>query len=180
MESTNVTPKRGLWAGCRRWIRHAWSDAADARRAVGSAALTRLAQRIQASESHHLGEIRICVEAGLSRADLWAGVTPRQRALAVFAELGVWDTALNNGVLIYVLVADRAVEIVADRGLDAQVAPEQWQTLVRSITLQMAQRHFEEGLNEGIDTLDDLLSRYFPRPAGQTNPNELPDAPLVR
>lgn len=180
MNTVHSSPKPSLWAWCRRWIRHAWSDASDARRAVGSAALARLAQRVKTSEHRHLGEIRICIEAGLSSADLWAGITPRQRALTVFAELGVWDTALNNGVLIYVLVADRAVEIVADRGLDAQVAPEQWQTLVRSITAQLAQHRFEEGLNEGIDTLDDLLSRYFPRKEGQSNPNELPDIPLVR
>lgn len=180
MDNKQPAVKPGVWAWCTRWIRHAWSDVSDARKAVGEAALTRLQERVRASEMHHLGEIRICVEAGLSSADLWAGVTARQRALSVFAELGVWDTALNNGVLIYVLVADHAVEIVADRGLDALVAPEQWQTLVRSITAQFAQRHFEDGLNEGIDTLDDLLSRYFPRPEGEVNPNELPDAPLVR
>lgn len=180
MDNKQTPAKPSVWAWSRRWVRHAWSDAADARKAVGEAALTRLHQRVQSGEARHLGEIRICVEAGLSSADLLAGVSARQRALSVFAELGVWDTALNNGVLIFVLVADHAVEIVADRGLDALVAPEQWQTLVRSITAQLAQGHFEAGLNEGIDTLDDLLSRYFPRREGDTNPNELPDAPLVR
>ncbi len=117
-----------------RWLRilkHRWLDETDARRALDEAALARLAERVQRSERRHSGEIRVCVEAGLPLSYLWRDATPRERALAMFGKLRVWDTEHNNGVLIYLLLAEHAIEIVADRGLNRHVPPAQWQPLTR-------------------------------------------------
>jgi uncharacterized membrane protein len=101
-----------------RILKHRWHDETDARRALDEVALTRLQTRVQSSETRHRGEIRVCVEAGLPLSYLWRDATPRERALAMFGKLRVWDTEHNSGVLIYLLLAERAIEIVADRGLN--------------------------------------------------------------
>lgn len=166
-----------------RWLRilrHRWTDETDAARALGPEALQRLEQRVAASETRHSGEIRLCVEAGLPLSYLWRGATPRQRAITMFGKLRVWDTEHNNGVLIYLLLAEHAIEIVADRGLARRVPPETWQQLVAGMREAFRAGRFEEGLGRAVDAVDTLLVAHFPLAEGQANPNELPDGADLR
>ena len=162
-----------------RFFMHGWLDAADARRALGAGSLERLQERVRQSERGHTGEIRLCVEAGLPLADLWRGTGARERALALFGSLRVWDTEHNNGVLVYLLLADHAIEIVADRGLARRVPPAQWQGIVQGLGDAFRAGRHEQGLNAAVDAIDALLVRHFPAASGAQNPNELPDGPVV-
>jgi uncharacterized membrane protein len=165
-----------------RWLRilkHRWLDETDARRALDDAALERLAARVQRSERRHSGEIRLCVEAGLPLSYLWREASARERALAVFGKLRVWDTEHNNGVLIYLLLAEHAIEIVADRGLNRHVPSEEWRRLSDGMAAAFRAGYFEDGLGQAIDAVDGLLGRHFPLAEGTANPNELPDRPFV-
>lgn len=170
----------GLMRRLARILRHRRLDETDARRALGPEGLKRLEQRVAASERAHSGEIRLCVEAGLPLSYLWRDATPRQRAVTLFGKLRVWDTEHNNGVLIYLLLAERAIEIVADRGLVRHVPPEQWAGLVGGMREAFRAGRFEQGLNEAVDDVDALLRRHFPLAPGEPNPNELPDRPDIR
>lgn len=168
-----------------RWLRHLWLDAADSRRCLTHAGLQRLEEAVTRSEARHLGELRLCVEGGLSPLALWRCVTPRARAVQLFSALRVWDTAHNNGVLIYLLLAERAIEIVADRGLNRHVQPAQWQALIGTMREAFRAGRFEQGLAQAIDAVDTLLAQHFPLDGGDAadgapNPNELPDRPHVR
>jgi len=157
-------------------LRHLWLDAADSRRQLPGDALQRLETTVRASEARHLGELRICVEAGLSLSRLWRGQSPRQRAIECFGLLRVWDTEHNNGVLIHLLLADRRIEVVADRGLSQRVPPETWQSLADHLGQALANGQIEAGLQQAIAHVGDLLHAHFPAPAHAPNPNELPDA----
>lgn len=163
-----------------RILKHRWLDERDAHRALGKGTLARIEARVGASEQRHSGQIRICVEAGLPLSYLRKNLTARDRAVMMFGKLRVWDTEANNGVLIYLLLAERSIEIVADRGLARHVPPEQWQAIVAGMREPFADGRFEEGLNAAIDAVDILLVRYFPLAAGATRPNELPNRPDVR
>jgi uncharacterized membrane protein len=162
-----------------RILKHRWLDDGDAKRMLGDAALQRLQSRVQASEARHSGEIRLCIEAALPLSYLWRDAAPRERALAMFGKLRVWDTEQNNGVLIYLLLAEHAIEIVADRGLNRHVRPEDWQQLGAGMAAAFKAGRFEEGLGEAIDAVDTLLQRHFALAEGERNPNELPDPPFV-
>jgi uncharacterized membrane protein len=140
----------------------------------------RLRQHVAASEQHHSGELRICVEAGLPLSYLWRGLTARDRAITMFGKLRVWDTAHNNGVLIYLLLAEHAIEIVADRGIHAHVGDTQWSIIVGGMREAFRARRYEEGLNAAIDAVDAQLRQRFPLVPGEDNPNELPDKPDLR
>ena len=115
-----------------RILKHRWFDERDAQRALGRDGLKRLQARVAASERRHSGEIRICVEAGLPLSYLWRSASARERAVAMFGKLRVWDTEHNNGVLIYLLLADHAIELVADRGLNHHVSAGQWKEIGRA------------------------------------------------
>lgn len=158
------------------WLRHLWLDTADSRRRLPHPALQRLEAAVRASEARHLGELRICVEAGLSLPQLWRNESPRQRAIECFGLLRVWDTEHNNGVLIHLLLADRRIEVVADRGLSQRVPPGTWQALADQLGQALAQGQVEAGLQQAIAQVGDLLHTHFPAPAHAPNPNELPDA----
>jgi uncharacterized membrane protein YgcG len=163
-----------------RIFKHRWLDETDARRALDAAALSRLRARVQQGESRHRGEIRICVEAGLPLSYLWRDAAPRERAITLFGNLRVWDTEHNSGVLVYLLLAERAIEIVADRGLARHVPPEQWRSLTRNMSAAFKAGRFEDGLIEAVDAVDGLLNQHFPLRPGERNPNELPDQPDLR
>ena len=163
-----------------RILRHRWLDETDAARALDTAALRRLEDRVAASERRHGGEIRLCVETGLPLSYLWRGATARERALTMFGKLRVWDTEHNSGVLIYLLLAEHAIEIVADRGLNRHVSAAQWQALVGTMREAFRAGRFEDGLAQAIDAVDALLAQHFPLPAGAVNPDELPNRPDVR
>ena len=162
-----------------RVFNHGWRDAADARRALGAGAVERLAERVRQSELAHSGEIRVCVEAGLPLSYLWRGAAARERALTLFGKLGVWDTEHNNGVLIYLLLAERRIEIVADRGIDARVGAAQWRALVDGMAAAFQAGRFEDGLNAAIDAVGARLAGHFPLAAGTRGVNELPDTPVI-
>lgn len=133
---------------------------------------------VTASEAGHRGEIRFAVEGALDFLPLLRGVSARERALAMFAELGVWDTEANNGVLIYVLLADHDVEIIADRGFNRCVGPAQWQAICQEMEVLFAGGGFEAGAVTGIARIDELLVRHFPPLADAADRNELSDRPV--
>ena len=133
-----------------------------------------------ASEARHTGEIRVCIEAGLPLSYLRREATARERAVAMFGKLRVWDTENNNGVLIYLLLADHAIEIVADRGLGRHADAAHWQRVVASMQGAFQGGQFEAGLNQAVDAVDALLAQHFGLAPHAANPNELPDAPYLR
>ncbi len=162
-----------------RLLKHRLLDESDARRMLGKDALARIEARVAASEKRHSGEIRVVVEAGLPFSYLRRAATPRERAVKLFGKLGVWDTERNNGVLIYLLLAERAIEIVADRGLNRVVAPAEWTEIAASMQSAFQAGDFEAGLLRAVDAVDALLVRHFPRVPGEADRNELPDSPLL-
>ena len=166
-----------------RWLRilkHRAFDETDTRRAIGPAVAARLQQRVRDSERKHSGEIRVCVEAGLPLSYLWRDADARERAIAMFSKLGVWDTEENNGVLIYLLLAEHRIEIVADRGLKPHVSAEQWRTIADEMSVAFRDGAMETGLARAIDAVDALLRRHFPAIEGAADVNELPDAPTLQ
>ena len=164
----------------RRILRHQWMDTSDTRKAIPPELVERLMQRVAASERRHTGEIRICVEAGLPLSYLWRNATPRERAITLFGKLRVWDTEQNNGVLIYLLLAEHAIEIVADRGLARHVEAGEWKRIVQGMGAAFREKRFEEGLTRALEEVSALLVAHFPASAGDPAGNELPDEPVLR
>ncbi|OGT19031.1 MAG: hypothetical protein A2V90_00610 [Gammaproteobacteria bacterium RBG_16_57_12] len=132
---------------------------------------------IRDSEKHHSGEIRFAVEADFSFAALIRGSTARDRAIELFSQLRIWDTEHNSGVLIYLLLADRDVEIIADRGIHHRAGNAAWEPICRHMEQEFRQQHYEAGVIYGIRAVGELLNRHYP--AGNGNVNELPDQPIV-
>ncbi|MBE7367052.1 TPM domain-containing protein [Ramlibacter pallidus] len=163
----------------QRILRHRWLDDATTRRAIPPALADKLAQHVAESERRHTGEVRIYVEAGLPLGYLWRDAVPRERAIAMFGKLGVWDTEQNNGVLIYLLLAEHAIEVVADRGLSRHVRPEQWQEVVQHMRDAFRAGQYEQGLLRAVDEVTALLVQHFPAAPGAHNANELPDTPIL-
>ncbi len=163
-----------------RLVRHRLFDEGDTAHALGAEALMRIEAKVTASERRHNGEIRVMVESGLPLSYLRRDAAPRERAIAMFGKLGVWDTERNNGVLVYLLLAERAIEIVADRGLDRHVPASEWAQVAASMQSAFQARDFEGGLLRAIDAVDALLVRHFAARPGDVDVNELPDAPLLR
>jgi uncharacterized membrane protein len=147
------------------------------RRAFPTSTLDAIERAVKASESSHRGQLRFVVEPELSTAALWAGVSPRQRAIDVFSGLRVWDTAENNGVLIYICLADRDVEIVADRGIDKVVGHARWEAICKDMEAQFKQRAFEAGSLAAIAAVGAELAAHFP--ANGAEQNEQPDRPVI-
>ncbi|MBS0469080.1 MAG: TPM domain-containing protein [Proteobacteria bacterium] len=166
-----------IWRGLTRLLRHRWADG-GLHQALPPQLLQRLAQRIAASERRHSGQIRICVEGGLPLSYIWRGAGARERAVTQFGKLRVWDTECNNGVLIYLLLADHAIEIVADRGLTRHVPAATWHTMVQGMTKAFRDERYEDGLTEALAAVSALLVKHFPRGTDEFG-NELPDDPVV-
>lgn len=160
-----------------RWIRHLWLDDLAVRRDFPRPVLSAIERAIATQENRHRGELRFVVEGGLPLAPLLSGRTARERAIDVFSRLRVWDTEDNAGVLVYLLLADRRVEIVADRGIHARVGSAAWDAICGEMQSAFAAGRFEAGAILGIEAISDLLAAHFP--PGEENPNELPDTPLV-
>jgi uncharacterized membrane protein len=154
-------------------IEHHWR----ARRIFTHQVLARIEQAIKAGEVTHAGQVRFVVEGALEGAPLFRDQSARDRALDVFSHLRIWDTEHNNGVLIYLLLADRKVEIIADRGIDARVGEAGWQSICGAMEAEFRARRFEAGVIEGIQAVSRELAKHFP-PQGPHR-NELPDAPVV-
>ena len=147
-------------------------------RTFGRDTLNKIEAAIKASEAEHVGEIRFAVEGGLDGAPLFTGQSARDRAIELFSQLRVWDTRHNTGVLIYILLADRAVEIVADRGIHAKVGPQAWSEVCRQMEAAFRQSNFEAGALSGVQAVTRHLAQHFPADRNH-NPNELPDRPVV-
>jgi uncharacterized membrane protein len=160
-----------------RLLRHAVLDHLAVRRAFPRAALGRIEQAIAAGERAHRGQVCFAVEAALPPLRVLRRVLPRERALEVFGLLRVWDTEENAGVLIYLLLADRDVEIVADRGIDRRVPPGAWRDICARMETAFAKRRFVDGVVQGIDEVSALLAAHFPHT--EATRNELPDKPVV-
>jgi hypothetical protein len=139
--------------------------------------IEQITQKIQASEKLHSGEIRFAIESALELQAVLQNQTPRQRAIEVFSDLQVWDTELNNGVLIYVLLADQAIEIVADRGIHAKVGTAYWEDLCKKTQTSFETGCYIEGASQCIQAINDQLSAHFPLDGGGNN--ELDDAPVI-
>jgi uncharacterized membrane protein len=168
-----------MLARLKRIFRHRWLDESDTRRAIPLDLSQRLGQRVAASERRHSGEIRIYVEAGLPLSYLWRDASPRERAVAMFGKLRVWDTEQNNGVLIYLLLAEHAIEIVADRGLSRHVAPQEWHRIVAGMSGAFKEGRFEDGLTQALEEVSALLMAHFALQPGAVDGNELPDEPVL-
>ncbi len=163
-----------------RILKHRWLDETDAARLLNAAALDRLEARVAGSEKHHSGEIRLCVEASLPLSYLWRNASARERAITMFGKLRVWDTEHNNGVLIYLLLAEHAIEIVADRGLARVVPQAHWDSVLGGMRLAFARGQFEQGLTSAVQAVDAVLAQHFALAEGQTNPDELPNRAHLR
>jgi uncharacterized membrane protein len=160
-----------------RIMRHLSVGRASVRRAFPKPTLAAIERAIQETEALHDGQIRFAVEASLELAPLLAGQTARQRAIEVFSSLRVWDTEHNNGVLIYLLLADRDVEIVADRGIHVRLGVEVWEAICRKMEAAFRAGNFESGVIAGIHAVGEHLTQHFP--ARHDKRNEMPDAPVL-
>jgi uncharacterized membrane protein len=154
-------------------VEHRWR----ARRTFPPQVLAAIERTIKAGEATHSGQVRFVVEGALDGAPLFRDQSPRDRALDIFSQLRIWDTVHNNGVLIYLLLADRAVEIVADRGIDAKVGTQGWQKICAGMEIDFKAGNFAGGVIKGINEVSRQLAKYFPKSGA--GPNELPDAPVV-
>lgn len=161
----------------RRLVRHALSDHLSVKRVFPPAVLARIEQAIGAGERQHRGQVCFAVEGGLPPLRVLRKLTPRERALEVFGLLRVWDTEENAGVLLYLLLADRDVEIIADRGIDRRVDAAQWQAICSRMEAEFRAGRYGDGVVAGIGEISALLARYFPR-TGESR-NELSDKPVV-
>jgi uncharacterized membrane protein len=157
----------------RHLLEHRWR----LRRIFPPAALARIQQAITSGEAAHSGQLRFVVEGALDGAPLFRNQPARERALDIFSQLRIWDTADNNGVLIYLLLADRDVEIVADRGIDAKVGTAGWEKICQEMETDFRAGNFERGVIKGVEAVSRELATHFPRSVA--GPNELPDAPVV-
>lgn len=175
-----------MWQRIKTMLHHRWLDEDDTRRAIDPDMLERLRRRVAASEARHTGEIRIYVEASLPPSYLWRHLRQdipmnalvRERATSMFGKLRVWDTQHNNGVLLYLLLAEHEIELVADRGLNGLVGQHEWQAMVQRMGAAFALGQFEDGLTQALAEVSAPLVRHFPAQS-TPNPNDLPDTPLL-
>jgi uncharacterized membrane protein len=162
----------------KRIFRHLFTDHVAVRRAFPRAALRHIEKTIAEEERRHAGQLRFVAEASLPLVELLRGVHARHRAIELFSRLRVWDTEHNSGVLLYVLLADRRVEVVADRGIHGKVGPAAWEAICGEMQQEFARGQFERGAVIGLRAASDLLAEHFPAEEGE-RPNELPDKPVV-
>lgn len=161
----------------KRALRHLLTDQWSVRRAFPPAAMRAIKDRIAEQERRHGGELRFAVEASLPLAQVWRGEDARSRAVELFGQLRVWDTEHNSGVLIYLLLADQRVEIVADRGIHARVGDGGWQAICGEMQRAFAAARFEQGVSCGVVAISDLLAAHYPPAENDTD--ELSNEPAV-
>ena len=161
----------------KRIVKHLFTTDGQVKRAFPRSALEEIAKAIASSETEHVGEIRFAIEGALDGALLLHGQSSRERAIDVFSQLRVWDTQHNTGLLIYLLLADRTVEIVADRGIHDKVGNQEWQKICKTMEAAFKQSNFEGGVIAGVHAVTQHLRAYFP--AQNNDRNELPDKPAI-
>ena len=163
--------------GIKRIAKHLLAHHRRVRRLFPPQVLAAIEQAIKNGEATHSGQVRFVVEGALDGAPLFRDQPARERALDIFSHLRIWDTHHNNGVLIYLLLADRKVEIVADRGIDAKVGAAGWEKICKAMETDFKAGNFADGVIKGIAAVSRELAAHFPRQGA--GPNELPDAPVV-
>lgn len=161
----------------KRWCVHTFTTPWRWQKSFPQSTLTAIERAIQQSESQHSGELRFVVENSLAAQFIWQGLTSWQRALEVFSSLRVWDTEENCGVLIYLLLAERTVHIVADRGINKRVTQAQWDEIAQTMQTEFRLRHFQSGALMGIEAISSLLVSHFPATTHKIN--QLPDTPVI-
>jgi uncharacterized membrane protein len=170
-----------------RFFRHLFSNPWQVKRHFSAQALKHIEAAITASELKHTGEIRFVVEAGLHPYEILSKKTPRNRGIELFSQLNIWDTEHNNGVLIYLLLADHDVEIIADRGIDQPIGYHQWDMICHEMEVMFRRGEFEQGVIQGLQAVSAALEKHFPvekhnnnrKNPKQRKKNELPDKPIV-
>jgi uncharacterized membrane protein len=161
----------------QRLLRHLATTRWSTRRIFTPEVRAAIERSVRDCEAHHAGEIRFVVETAFDIPELWHDLPPRRRALQLFGQLGVWDTAHNNGVLIYVLMADRVVEIIADRGIAARITQAEWDGVCRRMQEHYRAGRFREGSVAGIEAVGVLLGQHFPGKGH--GGEELPTQPVL-
>jgi uncharacterized membrane protein len=161
----------------KRFFLHVWMSPIILNRQFPASTLNAIGEAVATGEKLHRGQVRFVLEAELTTGQLWAGITARQRAIDVFSLMRVWDTEENNGVLVFLLLADRKVEIVADRGIHRHVGDERWRAICREIEHHYRKGDFTSGSVHGIQKISAELAFYFP--AKGEHANEQPDMPVV-
>jgi uncharacterized membrane protein len=146
-------------------LQHRWR----VKQVFPAAVLSRIEQAIKRGEATHCGQVRFVVEGALDGAPLLRNQPARERALDIFSHLRIWDTEHNNGVLIYLLLADRDVEIIADRGIDAKVGAAGWEKICREMEAEFRAGHFESGVINGIAAVSRELATHFPAHGSHRN-----------
>lgn len=178
-DGERMTKKIGFWDKVKRCYEHMLLDRDDVYRLLGEESLRALSGRVTASEMRHSGEVCMCVEASLPLRAVWSGTTSRERAEEVFALKHVWDTEQNNGVLIYFLLADHAIEIVTDRGLTHKVSVTVWKDTVANLQQAFKLGAYEAGLTRALEDVSAVLVEHFPLRADEVTTNELDDYVVV-
>jgi uncharacterized membrane protein len=166
------------WRKPYRFFRHLATDYGSMRRAFGAPAIARIEAAIAHGERRHRGQVRFVAEASLPLPRVLKRLPPRERALEIFGQLRIWDTEENCGVLVYLLLADRDVEIVADRGIHSKVGDAGWEAVCRRMETAFRARRFADGVEAGVAEINALLAQHYPREGG-AGPNELPDTAIL-
>jgi hypothetical protein len=161
-----------------RFFRHLVTDHGTARRTFPASALRKIEAAIADGEKQHRGQVRFAVEPALPLARVLKGLSPRERALQVFSQLRIWDTEENSGVLVYLLLADRGVEVIADRGIHRRVGTPAWEAVCRKMEKAFREGAFAVGVEDGMAAINAVLIEHFPRSDG-ASANELPDRPVM-
>lgn len=162
----------------KRTLRHLGTPALSARKAFPPEAQHQLQVAVHAGEQRHRGEVRVAIEASMPLGHAWSGVTPRERARVLFGALEVWNTEDHSGVLLYINLADHAVELLADRGIDARVRPEAWCDICDTLAHGLKKDLSVRPVLEAVARIHALLIEHYPAGDGH-NPNELDDRPIV-
>jgi uncharacterized membrane protein len=160
-----------------RFLKHAFSTRFLVKKYFSKEAMEKITDAIAASEKNHDAEIVFAIEPGISPIAALRGYSARSRAIDVFSELRVWDTEANNGVMIYLLLADHDIEIIADRGVNRIAGDTYWEEICQNMEKSFREGKFVEGVLEGIQTITKLLEKHYPKSEG--NPNELPNKPVI-
>jgi uncharacterized membrane protein len=161
----------------QRYLKHFLTTQWQLQRSFPRTTLDVIEEAVRSAEKQHSGEICFAIESRLAFKRLRAGLDARRRAYELFAHLGVWNTHANNGVLIYLLLAEHDIEIVADRGFEGNVSEAEWSEVCRVMEAELAAGRFEAGVLAGIQSVSELIARHFPPRADDRN--ELPDAPMI-
>lgn len=161
----------------KRIVRHLLRTRWNVNAAFPPRTLHAIEKAIQASHRAHIGQVRFAVEGALQLDALLRDTSARERAIDIFSQLRVWDTEHNNGVLIYLLLADRDVEIVADRGVHAHVHAAEWETICQRMEASFRHGQYEAGVLLGVEQVSELLKKHFP--VQQEPRSELPSKPAV-